>query len=55
MTLDLLLDLDKVFKFNLGKLDIDEYVLGAIMIYTDVIGMFIKILEIVGKDSKKKK
>ena len=31
------------------KIDIDDYILGAITLYVDLITLFIKILQVVGK------
>ena len=42
----------------LGEISIDNYILGAVTLYIDIVRMFLKILELLAKlskDEKKKK
>jgi FtsH-binding integral membrane protein len=34
------------------KLSLDDYISGAIMLYIDIIGLFIKLLQILGKKKR---
>jgi len=41
--------IDLIYIMVPGALDLDDYILGALMLYLDIIRMFMFILEILGK------
>lgn len=45
----LLIDIQLVMGGKRNNLSLDNYVMGAMMIYIDIISLFIKILRILGK------
>ena len=44
----LIFDTQRISQFDKGGLTIDDYIFAALMLYTDIIGMFIMILRILG-------
>ena len=47
--LDVLQVAKEVSLFNLGEISIDNYILGSITLYVDIVRFFLKILEILNK------
>jgi FtsH-binding integral membrane protein len=45
----LLVDTQMILGGKNKSLSLDNYVLGAIILYVDIIGLFLKILQILGK------
>jgi FtsH-binding integral membrane protein len=45
----LLIDTQHVIGGKHNKLQLDDYILGATIIYVDIISLFLKILQILGK------
>jgi FtsH-binding integral membrane protein len=36
------------------RLSLDNYIMGTIILYTDIIGLFLKILDLLGEKKKRK-
>jgi hypothetical protein len=49
----ILVDTQKLLGDKKKKIDMDDYILGAILIYTDIINLFMKLLKAMGEKKKK--